>query len=181
MSCTFVSSLLGTQKMCDAKEPDIVKTSKNAEFSLKVMINKEKTKVLFVEASSHFTDILLSFLTLPLGRIIKVLHKHYGDETATVGSLNSLYRSLANLDSPHFVTEGAKQNLHNPTSSFEDGIKQLKLDITDSPPNEYYKCTYSNCCYRFRRVSMCYDNVERCKKCGDANDIIIEQDEEVLP
>ncbi|KAG6416977.1 hypothetical protein SASPL_124418 [Salvia splendens] len=169
--------IVRTSKMCDAKEADIVRTSKNAEFSLKVMINKEKTKVLFVEASSHFTDILLSFLTLPLGRIIKVLHKHYGDETPTIGSLNSLYHSLANLDSPHFVTEGAKQTLLNPTSSFDVEIKQLKLDITDSPLNEYYKCSY--CRYRLRRLSMCYDNVKWCEEC--LRTIIIEQDEEMLP
>ncbi|KAG6416974.1 hypothetical protein SASPL_124415 [Salvia splendens] len=164
--------------MCDAKEADIVRTSKNAEFSLKVMINKEKTKVLFVEGSSHFTDILLSFLTLPLGRIIKVLHKHYGDETPTIGSLHNLYRSLANLDSPHFATEGAKETLLSPTSSFEDEIKQLKLDVTDSPPNEYFKCI---CCgYRICRVvSVYYDHAEFCIKCGYRTRIIIEQQEEV--
>ena len=46
--------------MCDGKE---------GEFSLKVMINRQKTKVLFAEVDSLFADILLSFLTLPLGRI----------------------------------------------------------------------------------------------------------------
>ncbi|KAL1560817.1 hypothetical protein AAHA92_10989 [Salvia divinorum] len=156
--------------MCDGKE---------AEFSLKVMINKEKTKVLFAEADSHFIDILLSFLTLPLGRIIKVLHKHYGDETPTIGSLNNLYHNLANLDTLHFTTEAAKQILLNPTSSFEDEIKQLKLDITDSPPNEYFKCTGFLCLLRFRSISMYLDNVKRCYSCGGI-EIVIEKEEEVL-
>ncbi|KAG6419577.1 hypothetical protein SASPL_121799 [Salvia splendens] len=101
-----------SSKMCDGKE---------GELSLKVMINKEKTKVLFAEVDSHFADILLSFLTLPLGRIIKVLNNHYGDdETVSIGSLSSLYHSLLNLDSSHFWTEGAKQTLLNPKSCIED-------------------------------------------------------------
>ncbi|KAH6827120.1 hypothetical protein C2S53_004726 [Perilla frutescens var. hirtella] len=85
-------------KMSDAEE---------VKFSLNVMINKEKSK--------------------PLGRIVKLLEKHYGDKASTVGSLNSLYHSLANLDSSHFCTDGAKLILLNPTSCFEtDEIEQDK-------------------------------------------------------
>ncbi|XP_057777894.1 uncharacterized protein LOC130996614 [Salvia miltiorrhiza] len=130
--------------------------NKNATFSLKVMINREKSKVLFAEADSHFVDILLSFLTLPLGRIVKVLEKHYGDEAPTIGSLSSLYRSVANLEvGSHFVTEGAKQALLNPTSSFEDEYAGLKLDITDFQPAQYFSCSVHS--KRFRSVSIYYD------------------------
>lgn len=44
--------------------------AKEVKFSLKVLINKQKTKVLFAEAESDFSDVLLSFLTLPLGKIV---------------------------------------------------------------------------------------------------------------
>lgn len=44
--------------MADAKE---------VEFTLKVRMNKQKTKVLFAEIESNLADVLLSFLTLPLG------------------------------------------------------------------------------------------------------------------
>lgn len=44
--------------------------AEEVKFSLKVMINKEKTKVLFAESDSDFVDVLLSFLTLPLGSIV---------------------------------------------------------------------------------------------------------------
>lgn len=107
-------------------------TTKNVEFSLKVMINKEKGKVLFAEAESHFVDILLSFLTLPLGRIIKLFEKQCGDESPTIGSLSHLYRSLAKLDNDSFLTEDAKETLLNPTSSFEAVYERLKLDFSDS-------------------------------------------------
>ncbi|XP_057793387.1 uncharacterized protein LOC131010009 [Salvia miltiorrhiza] len=138
---------------------------KDVKLSLKVMINKERNEVLFAEADNHFTDILLSFLTLPLGRIFKVFKKHYGDELPTIASLSSLYHSLTNLDSAHFVTEGAKQILLSPASLFEDEYKRLKLDITDSPPAEYFYCSGRAPHGRLHIVSMYYDSVERCILC----------------
>ncbi|KAH6788979.1 hypothetical protein C2S51_003985 [Perilla frutescens var. frutescens] len=135
-------------------------------FSLTVMINKEKSKVLFAESDSHFADILLSFLTLPLGRIMKVLKKHYGDDTPTIGSLNSLYHSLANLDSSHFWTEAAKLTLLNPTSSLEDEYQRLKLDICDYQPAEYFHCSNYRYHNKFPSVSMYYDHANICKFCG---------------
>ncbi|XP_057793386.1 uncharacterized protein LOC131010008 [Salvia miltiorrhiza] len=142
---------------------------KGATFSLRVMINKERTKVLFADSDSHFADILLSFLSLPLGRIVKVLEKHYGDELPTIGSLSSLYRSLVNLDSSYFWTNGAKQTLLNPASSSEAEYQRLKLDITDFQPAEYFKCSkypyYHSQSYGFRSVSIYYDDVIMCKLC----------------
>ncbi|XP_057793384.1 uncharacterized protein LOC131010006 [Salvia miltiorrhiza] len=145
---------------------------KGATFSLKVMINKERTKVLFADSDSHFADILLSFLSLPLGRIVKVLEKHFGDEAPTIGSLSSLYRSLVNLDSAYFWTDGAKQTLLDPTSSLEDEYGRLKLDITDFQPSEYFYCSkypiiryHTDQPNRFRSLSIYYDHVNRCKFC----------------
>ena len=137
-------------------------------FSLKVMIDKERSKVLFATADRHFVDILLSFLTLPLGRIIRVLKQHYGDELPTIGSLCSLYHSLSNLDNSHFVTVGAKQNLLNPTTSFENEYKWLKLDITDFQPATYFYCSvsYRRCSNKFRSESNYYDYIELCQDCG---------------
>ncbi|KAL8531521.1 hypothetical protein ACS0TY_008206 [Phlomoides rotata] len=82
------------------------------------MLNKEKTKVLFAEAGSDFADVLLSFLTFPLGRIVKVLEKHYGDKAPVLGSITSLYKGLANLDTLHFSTSAAKQMLLHPKSLY---------------------------------------------------------------
>ncbi|CAA0808597.1 Unknown protein [Striga hermonthica] len=93
--------------------------SKDVQFTLKVMINRDKTKVLFAEADSDFFDVLLSFLTLPLGRITKIIAEHYGDDKPRVGSLTSLYNGLADLDVAHFHTETGKQMLLNPRSVFD--------------------------------------------------------------
>ncbi|KAH6780500.1 hypothetical protein C2S52_011737 [Perilla frutescens var. hirtella] len=135
-------------------------------FSLKVMVNKQKTKVLFAEADSNFADVLLSFLTLPLGRIVRILKKHYGDEAPAFGSLSSLYSSLANLDSVHFWSEGAKSILLHPRSSSDAPCKRLKLDISDSPPFEDFVCeNYKHSSHSFESVSMYYDNVASCIYC----------------
>ncbi|XP_057792643.1 uncharacterized protein LOC131009365 [Salvia miltiorrhiza] len=139
--------------------------AEEVKVSLKVMMNRQKSKVLFAESDSDFADIVLSFLTLPLGRIVKVLEKHYGDEAPTIGSLNNLYHTLANLDSSHFVTEGAKQTLLDSASSFEAEYRMLKVDISDSPPAEYFVC--SNCSSkRFRCASIYYDSIS-CSNCKD--------------
>ncbi|GFP79557.1 hypothetical protein PHJA_000099200 [Phtheirospermum japonicum] len=113
---------------------------KNFKFCLKVVINKQKTKVLYAEADSDFTDVLLSFLTLPLGTIVKVLGKHYGDEAPVVGSLTSLYNGLSSLDGAHFCTESGKQMLLNPRNSSITECRKLKLNIDDTRHTKYFIC-----------------------------------------
>ncbi|KAL8478281.1 hypothetical protein ACS0TY_030255 [Phlomoides rotata] len=65
----------------------MLETAKDVTLPLRVMVNKEKTKVLFAEADSKSISVLLSFLTLPLGRIVKILEKHYADNPPAFGSL----------------------------------------------------------------------------------------------
>lgn len=126
--------------------------NKDVKFSLKVMVNKEKRKVLFAEVDCRFVDLLLSFLTLPLGTIVRILKKHYGYKPPAFGSLTTLYNGVANLDSFHFWTEGAKSTLLHPRSSSDALCKSLTLDISDSQPFEYYFC--SNDCRRRRFQSL---------------------------
>ncbi|XP_047945273.1 uncharacterized protein LOC125191889 [Salvia hispanica] len=133
-------------------------------FSLKVLVNKDKTKVLFAESDSNFVDVLLSFLTMPLGRIVKVLEKHYGTKTPNIGCLNTFYNSVANLDSSHFWTIGAQKILSNPTSSFDSDCSRLRLDISDSQP-EYFCSSLCSCGIRFPSVSIYYDQITGCVGC----------------
>lgn len=42
---------------------------------LKVLVDKETNKVLFAEAGKDFVDVLLSFLTLPMGTIARLVAK----------------------------------------------------------------------------------------------------------
>lgn len=132
--------------------------SKDVKFDLKIVINKQKNKVVFAEADSSFIDVLLSFLTMPLGTVVRVLKNHYGgDETPAIGSLTSLYLGLANLDSANFWTEGCKAALLSPTSPFEAKCRKLKLDISDTQPPEYLSCQNTRCGLRnFEPFSAMY-------------------------
>ncbi|KAL3635475.1 hypothetical protein CASFOL_020022 [Castilleja foliolosa] len=139
--------------------------AKDVKFSLKVVINKQKTKVLFAEIDSDLADVLFSFLTLPLGNIVRILKKHYRDEAPVFGSITTLYDGLSNLDSSYFWTEGGKQMLLNPVSSFIDECLKLKLDIGDNQPIKYFTCENLNCAYtRSTNLGIYFDTV-RCN-CG---------------
>ncbi|XP_047940833.1 uncharacterized protein LOC125188130 [Salvia hispanica] len=134
-----------------------------ASLSLTVMINKEKTKVLFAEASSDFINVLLSFLTLPLGKIVTILQKHEGSE---LGSLTTLYKGLSELDTAHFSVPGAKEMLLNPRSSFQPEYRQLPIDVTDTAPLlQYFLCEDVNCSQpSYDNISM-YSDIAVCD-CG---------------
>ncbi|KAL8477460.1 hypothetical protein ACS0TY_029666 [Phlomoides rotata] len=88
--------------------------AKEVELSLKVVINKEKTKVLFAEAGNDFADVLLSFLRLPLGKIVKIVEKQCGDKAPCIGSLTSLYNGLANTDMVNLWSVHGNKALDNP-------------------------------------------------------------------
>lgn len=111
---------------------------------LKIVMNKERTKVLFAEANSDFINVLLSFLALPLGKVVKILSESYGS-AAVPGSLYSVYTGVSNLDEAYFCVRGAKQMLLNPQSSFRADLRKLALDISNSPPNEFFVCRNREC------------------------------------
>ncbi|KAL8031327.1 hypothetical protein ABFX02_13G016900 [Erythranthe guttata] len=143
------------------------------QFSLKAVVNKKKTKVLFAEVDSDFADVLLSFLTLPLGTVVRILKKHYGEDQEpsvnNIGSLTTLYNGVANLENASFWTEGCKEILLNPKSLSESEAecRKLKLDISETQPVEYFTCRNSNCRannVRFPCLSIYYDNATCC--CG---------------
>ncbi|XP_073044488.1 uncharacterized protein [Primulina eburnea] len=125
--------------------------AEEVQFCLKVMMMKESNKVLYAEVDNDFADVLLSFLTLPLGTIVRLLIKHYGNKAPIIGSLSSLYAGLLNLDSCHFWTEEGKLMLLNPRNSYGFQCSRLKLQIDDTPP-----ATQCFACENFTCASMYY-------------------------
>ncbi|XP_047953789.1 uncharacterized protein LOC125200028 [Salvia hispanica] len=133
--------------------------------SLKVMINKERTKVLFAESNSDFINVLLSFLTIPLGKLVTVLQKH--NESAAIGSLTTLYKGLSELDTAHFSTRGAKEMLLNPRSSFQPECRKLALDVAGIGLLQHFLCEDVNCNGADGRLNISlYPDVAKCVKCG---------------
>lgn len=121
--------------------------------SLKLLVNKETNKVLFAEAGKDFVDVLFSFLTLPFGTIARLLQKtsNIEPQLPTVGCLNSLYQSVADLDKKCFLTKTSKEMLLQPKNSSEDYCNSLKLNIDNTPPTKYFLCSKTDgigsCCY----------------------------------
>ncbi|MED6193891.1 hypothetical protein PIB30_023412 [Stylosanthes scabra] len=66
---------------------------KNHYTNIKVTVSKSKKKILHAEAGEDFVDYLLSFLTAPLGSVLKLL-----------GSMDNLYKSVKDLNSSWFFT-----------------------------------------------------------------------------
>jgi len=108
--------------------------------SLKVLVDKEKNKVVFAEAGKDFVDVLLSFLTLPLGTIARLVAKESNLQPLKVGSLSTLYESVSHLEEKLLWTQRCKEMLLQPRNSMEDYCQEPKLNIDDTEPKTYYFC-----------------------------------------
>ncbi|WJX76461.1 hypothetical protein P8452_59877 [Trifolium repens] len=90
-----------------------VKFSVNIQINLKLVIRKSDGKVLCAQGEQHFADLLLSFLTFPLGGINRI----YG-ENCSLGSIGVLYKSIAALNvNKYLISEVAKNRLVDPCIS----------------------------------------------------------------
>ncbi|XP_028770581.1 uncharacterized protein LOC114727958 [Neltuma alba] len=107
--------------------------------SLRVVVDKEQNRVLYAEAGKDFVDILLSFLTLPLGTITRLVSKD-SNTACRFGCISLLYESVGNLDPKHLKSETCKQMLLQPRNSMERYNQNLKLNIDDTKPTKYYAC-----------------------------------------
>ncbi|KAJ9551071.1 hypothetical protein OSB04_015116 [Centaurea solstitialis] len=113
---------------------------KDNKISLKVMVHKEKNQVVFAEADSTFVDTLFSIMTLPLGTLFRVLEKCPDKNLKTVGCLNNVYRSLAELPAGYFTDEENKFLMLNPRTYGYDYCFHLEHKIDDTEPTNYFKC-----------------------------------------
>ncbi|KAL9315398.1 hypothetical protein ACSQ67_016399 [Phaseolus vulgaris] len=108
--------------------------------SLNVLVHKEKNKVVFAEAGKDFVDFLLSFLTLPLGTIARLVAQESNVQPLKVGSLSTLYESVSHLKENFLWIQRCKEMLLQPRNSMEDYCQKLKLNIDDTEPKSYYFC-----------------------------------------
>ncbi|KAL5814682.1 hypothetical protein ACOSQ4_025323 [Xanthoceras sorbifolium] len=99
---------------------------------LKALVDKEKNRVILAESDEDFIDVLFSFLTMPMGTIIKRTRNVDIPPTVGIGRMNNLYESIANLDEQQFRTEACKSMLLHPRNAAEAECKRLKLKIDDA-------------------------------------------------
>ncbi|XP_045793443.1 uncharacterized protein LOC123888424 [Trifolium pratense] len=132
----------------------------NDQVSIKVLVDKEKSKVLFAEATKDFIDVLFSFLTLPLGTIARLVAAESNIEAVKFGSISSLYQSVANLDEQCLWNQTCKEMLLRPRNSMDCYCRKLKLNIdgTECLPFFFCKdrtCKVNNSCASIFRNQKC--------------------------
>ncbi|KAJ0020994.1 hypothetical protein Pint_32628 [Pistacia integerrima] len=111
-------------------------TTKEAKaISLKALVDKENKRVIYAESDVDFTDVLFSFLTMPMGTIIRLISNHNQPPTVAVGCMTNLYESIKNLDMQYFRTEACKTMLLCPEMTphllSEKTEKKLVFDAQD--------------------------------------------------
>ena len=108
--------------------------------AVKLFIDKEKRNVLFAESDKEFVDVLFSFLTMPLGTIVRLF-----DKRSQVGCLDELYKSVESFGEDHFQTKACKAMLLSPLNAEAIDCNPLKVKIADENP--MYRCKNASCGY----------------------------------
>ncbi|CAL0302649.1 unnamed protein product [Lupinus luteus] len=110
------------------------------QLSMKLTVHKETNKVLFAEVGKDFADVLISFLTLPLGTIARLVAKEGDMGPVKIASLSSLYESVGNIGDEYMWTGTCKEMLLQPRNPMEDYCRSMKHNVDDTEPTKYYVC-----------------------------------------
>lgn len=122
---------------------------------LKLLVDDKKKRVIAAEANRDFVDILFSFLTFPIGTIIRLSNSQPVPKISTC--MNNLYKSVENLSVKHLYSEHCKSILLNPRNPCIENCLKLKMNIDDSVSNKYFKCSNVNCSCKSWLVNVnCY-------------------------
>ncbi|KAH0657635.1 hypothetical protein KY289_026383 [Solanum tuberosum] len=89
------------------------------------MIDKNSNQVIFAESDHEFIDTLFSFLTLPLGTVIKLLEY----KMVQLGSISYVYASVNSLEPRFLRTSYCKSMLIMPRNASEVQCEKLKLNV----------------------------------------------------
>ncbi|KAK8916671.1 hypothetical protein KSP39_PZI022638 [Platanthera zijinensis] len=136
---------------------------------VRFLIDREQRRVVFAEAGSDFVDVLFSFLTLPLGRIVRLLKKQ-----SCLGSLDSLYDSVEKFYGEHLQTEACREMLLNPRSAAAIQCEFLKIKGLHEPkPRSFYTCSREGCLVQ----STCYYTYSLKCLCHLCNKLMVEASE----
>ncbi|KAF8096435.1 LOW QUALITY PROTEIN: hypothetical protein N665_0308s0009 [Sinapis alba] len=138
----------------------MAKSSGKTKFTLKLVVDEERNKVVFAEACRDFVDVLFSLLTLPMGTIVRLLENHRTFEPFPVGCFSNLYKSVVDMGTDDFETEAGKQMLLYPRSLWKKHCKRLKLNLHYTVGNVLYGCSSFLSC----KICSCFYS-SRCR-CG---------------
>lgn len=123
----------------------MAQSSVKPKLSLRLVIDEEKSRVVFAEAGKDFVEVLCSLLTLPMGTVVRLLEKHQNPQSSIVGCFHNLYKSVSDMDVDNFETRAYKDLLLYPRSIKETHCRKLKLNVDDSEATKIF-CCYSQWC-----------------------------------
>lgn len=92
-----------------------------AAIPLKLFLHKLERRVVYAESDHDFVDVLLSFLTLPIGCIFRLIREDSHP-------LNNLRRSITTLDECNFASEDTRNNLLNSISTADQILPSILYD-----------------------------------------------------
>ncbi|KAK1271288.1 hypothetical protein QJS04_geneDACA022799 [Acorus gramineus] len=124
--------------------------------ALNLLIDKKRNRVFCVKSDKDFVDILFSFLTLPVGPIVRLLNKR-----SSAGCIDALYQCVENLDPKHLKTRACAEMLLHPLSECEKQYEGLVLKYDDRKVGIGYLCPNWDC-VKSRRL---YSSVKYFKCC----------------
>ncbi|KAF8112048.1 hypothetical protein N665_0068s0015 [Sinapis alba] len=104
--------------------------SRKPKLSLRALVDKEKNKIVLVEACKDFVDVLFSFLKLQMGTIVRLVNKQ--SQQTAVGCFSNIYRSVLDMDIDNFPSEACKTMLLYPRSLEDDLFRRLKVNVNET-------------------------------------------------
>jgi hypothetical protein len=127
------------------KKPSIVRNwfsscyfdnSSDIQFTLQLVIRKSYGDIVCAHGEKDFADLLLSFLTFPLGSVVRNVRGY-----SSTGSIGGLYKSIFQLDvNKYLVSEEAKKRLVDPCLDSE--FKSSKKILPIKEPRDHFYCYY---------------------------------------
>ncbi|KAJ6820133.1 uncharacterized protein M6B38_399500 [Iris pallida] len=121
----FVEKLVGTS-IAQARGKHNRTTRDPKRINVKLYLSTESNRVVCAESGKEFVDLLFSFLTFPLGAILKLLNMH-----AFIGCIDNLYKSVELLSSGcgYMKSEESKDMLLAPKLAPHFSCSSQLLDI----------------------------------------------------
>ncbi|KAL0853904.1 hypothetical protein Bca101_059056 [Brassica carinata] len=104
--------------------------SRKPKLSLRALVDKEKNKLVLVEACKDFVDILFGFLKLQMGTIARLVNKQ--SQQTYVGCFSNIYKSVLDMDIDNFLSEACKTMLLYPRSVEDDLFRRLKVNVNET-------------------------------------------------
>jgi hypothetical protein len=154
----MTSELLLPQRVAMASEQPQEDTK---TIPLKILVDKQSNKVVFVEATKDFVETLFSFLSLPLGTIVRLLatinndqQNQQSESSPFFGNIKNLYETVQNLNSNNdWNNPFCKQMLLHPRNPCESLCMKLFLNIDDTEPSDkIFVCTSCNTFTTFKNL-----------------------------